>query len=128
MSSESTLCTIASRDVAFRDIGELNTKLVEYKFDFHENWDYNEGDPIPDVFGFKDGELLFRGWDDDRPQSNVQTYDCWYLEDSQIIAEHMTSGRLLLCLQPEYETATYHLLKPGKAMKIGAEALLEYDF
>lgn len=128
MSSESTLCTIASRDVAFRDVEELNAKLVENLFDFHENWNYEDGDDVPLVFGFKDGELLIRGWDCERPESNIQTYDCWHLGDSQLVAEHMTSGRLLLCLQPEYDTASYHLLKPGKAIKIGAEALLEHDF
>jgi hypothetical protein len=55
---------------------------------------------------------------DDCYQTCVNVWACWSLEASQVLANHMVAGRLILEFQPEGGWSSYfHELVPGKAQK-----------
>jgi hypothetical protein len=119
MAISTILSTASAKDVAFRSHVDLDNILRQVMVDFEE---FEDGNPIT---GFDGRNFLFRGYEDDEPELESEVWSTWDLKISRIVAEHMTSGRLILKFNIEGGDQEYHILTPGKAVKADLVALLD---
>lgn len=120
MSSSETFTTAAaSKDVKFKDFDKLQDKIRSL-LDFD---DHDDGNP---VIAFENGMLLLRGHEDEEPQDYAETYECFGLAGSGIVAEHLIEGRILIRLSPEGWPDRLHLITPGKAEEVDVAKLLGF--
>jgi hypothetical protein len=109
----------SSKDVKFKDFDKLQEEIRSL-LDFD---DHDDGNP---VIAFEDGMLLLRGHEDDTPQEYAETYECFGLEGSKIVAKHLVSGRILIRLSPEGWPERLHLITPDKAEEVDVVKLLGF--
>jgi len=112
MASSTTLSTVFSKDVVFDDLPSLNEKLRALMDDWDE---FEDGEPIVD---FKEGKLLFRGFEEEEPVAVSEVWASWTLTVSRLLAQHISAGRLVLKLDHESGKQEYHVLNPGQAVKV----------
>jgi hypothetical protein len=119
VSSSEIFTTEAAKDVKFKDFDKLQDKIRDLlSFD-----DHDDGNP---VIAFEDGILKLRGHEDDVPGDYAETYECFGLAGSMLVAEHLVQGRILIRLSPEGWPDRLHLITPGKAEEVDVAKLLGF--
>lgn len=114
MASSTILTTAFSEGVVFDDFVTINERLLPLMEDFEE---FEDGEPIID---FRDGKLLFRGFEEHEPVAESEVWTSWTLKVSRLVAQHLLAGRLVLKLSHEFGKQEYHILTPGQ-VTIGTE-------
>lgn len=111
MASSTTLSTVLSTGVEIERLDVLNENIRSCMDDWEE---FEDGEPILD---FKNGKLLFRGFEEEEPVDFAEVWSSWTLKVSQLVSKHMVAGRLVLKLDHEFGKQEFHVLTPGKAVK-----------
>lgn len=125
-----SISTRASRDVVLKDVEELNRKVREIYSDLNGYpWPSDEdGGQSRNVIGLAaDGTLEFFEPDLTKLYAFAEVGHAWEEGGvSQVVAEHMTSGSLLLRFTQSGDSDVYDLLTPGKSERINIPVLLGF--
>lgn len=125
-----TMTTRAARNVVFKDLDGLNQKVRDIYSDLMDcPWPgENESDQTRAVVGLtSEGALAF--YDEDQVElcDWAEVGHEWNEGDvSQVVADHMESGSLLLRFTNYGDGDHYHLLTPGKFERVNIPVLLGF--
>lgn len=84
------------------ELAELYERVVQYKW-------------FDGVFKLNGNRIMIADPEDDRYTSHVDAYYCWTTEVMQVIADHISQGKLVLSENSEdlAEDTLYYILTPG---------------
>lgn len=119
MSSDNYLKVFQEEDVAFDEVA-LHAALVAHPYSYiHELMDGYPAPPADTVFIKLDpteGVVLY-----DREEGNyvksTLVWGCWGKEDYNIVAKHLTAGKLVFRFDEEGHGESYYVITPGKVEK-----------
>lgn len=100
-------------NVVFGDLAALNRDLFDGPGIGELLGDYDNHDFIH----LENGEIQFQERDDDAYYKRASVWGCFGLEEAQIIAKHMTAGKLILRMDIEGNEPEWFIIEPGKATK-----------
>ena len=100
-------------DVTFDDLVALNADLFKSDGIGELLGDYENHDFIH----LENGEIQFQDRDSDAYYKRAEVWGCFGLNEAKIIADHMTSGKLVLRMDIEGNEPKWFMLSPGAAIE-----------